>query len=101
MPLECVLRFLFVGYFTAFSVARVTSAPATTGRAQVVLPNSLVDDLPVVLEHVPLHQQHMWFITILNEGTTFRNKLWVFSLLFYFILHYMFRPISRPSSGAF
>jgi hypothetical protein len=39
--------------------------------------------------------------TILNEGTTFRNKLWVLSLLFYFKPHYMFRPISRPFSGAF
>jgi hypothetical protein len=25
-----------------------------------------------------------YMLTILNEGTTFRNKLWVFSLLFYF-----------------
>jgi hypothetical protein len=41
------------------------------------------------------------YTTILNEGTTFCNKLWVFSLSFYFMPHYMFWPISRPSSGAY
>jgi hypothetical protein len=39
------------------------------------------------------------YTTILNEGTTFHNKLWVFSLLFFATLHVSVLTDKSPEDG--